>query len=286
MQPPSRTEQDLLDFVDTAAVGLHWVASDGTILWANPADYEALGYSEAEYIGHNIVEFHADRATIDDILRRLAAGERLHNYEARLQCKDGTTRKVLITSSVRFNEAGDFLHTRCFTVDVSRRRPEGQEIQIEALSREVERLSVLASRERGLVESILTQSPHGIIVSDVNGKLTLTNKAAERIWAGSASADSIAGWGQYRAFHADGRPFESTDWSMARALREKVTIEPEEIYIRRFDDSFGILLSGAAPLFAADGQVDGAVVIFADITKFKQQEEELRISSERYLTTL
>lgn len=286
MQPPSRTEKDLLDFVDTAAVGLHWVASDGTILWANPADYESLGYSEAEYIGHNIVEFHADRATIDDILRRLAAGERLNNYEALLRCKDGSTRKVLITSSVRFDEAGDFVHTRCFTVDISHRRPEGLELQIEALSREVERLRVLASRERGLVESILTQSPHGIIVSDVNGKLTLTNKAAERIWAGSASADSIAGWAQYRAFHEDGRPFGPADWSMARALREKEAVEPEEIYIRRFDDSFGVVLGGAAPVFAADGQIDGAVAIFADITKLKQQEEELRISSERYFTTL
>jgi PAS domain S-box-containing protein len=286
MQPPSRTEKDLLDFVDTAAVGLHWVASDGTILWANPADYEPLGYSEAEYIGHNIVEFHADPATIADILRRLTAGERLHNYEALLRCKDGSTRKVVITSSVRFDETGDFLHTRCFTVDVSQRRPEGLEIQIEALSREVERLRVLASRERGLVESILRQSPHGIIVSDVSGKLVLVNTAAERIWAGSASADSIAGWGQYRAFHEDGRPFAPTDWSMARALRDGVTIEPEEIHIRRFDDSPGIVLGGAAPLFATDGKVDGAVAIFADITKFKQQEEELRISGERYLTTL
>jgi hypothetical protein len=45
-----RTEKDLADFVDTAQVGLHWVASDGTILWANPADYEPLGYSGVEYI--------------------------------------------------------------------------------------------------------------------------------------------------------------------------------------------------------------------------------------------
>ena len=117
-----RTEKDLLDFVDTAAIGLHWVASDGTILWANPADYEPLGYSEEEYIGRNIVDFHADADTISDILRRLSAGERLQNYTARLRCKDGSTREVMITSSVRFDETGAFLHTRCFTVDMSRVR--------------------------------------------------------------------------------------------------------------------------------------------------------------------
>ncbi len=151
MADVTRTKQDLLDFVDTAAVGLHWVAQDGTILWANPADYEPLGYVESEYVGLNIVEFHADDATIQDILGRLTAGQRLHNYEARLKCKDGSTRKVLVTSSVKFSETGEFVHTRCFTVDVSSQRPEGVDIQIEALNREVERLSVLASRERGPV---------------------------------------------------------------------------------------------------------------------------------------
>jgi len=46
------------------------------------------------------------------------------------------------------------------------------------------------------------------------------------------------------------------------------------------------LLGGAAPVFRADGELEGAVSIFADITQFKQQEEELRVSAERYFTTL
>ncbi|MET0390563.1 MAG: PAS domain-containing sensor histidine kinase, partial [Polyangiales bacterium] len=117
-----RTEQDLLDFVDTAAIGLHWVAADGTILWANPADHEPLGYSADEYIGRNIADFHADEHVISDILRRLSAGERLSEYSARLRCKDGSMREVLITSSVRFDERQAFVHTRCFTVDVTEKR--------------------------------------------------------------------------------------------------------------------------------------------------------------------
>ncbi|CAN5241353.1 hypothetical protein BH24PSE2_BH24PSE2_18580 [soil metagenome] len=111
-------EQDcLVDFVTTAAMGLHWVAADGTILWANPADYEPLGYEAHEYIGHNITEFHAEPPVIEDILARLTRGDRLHEYEARLRCKDGSTRIVHITSSVLFNDKGEFVHTRCFTRD-------------------------------------------------------------------------------------------------------------------------------------------------------------------------
>jgi PAS domain S-box-containing protein len=125
--PPAfvRSLEHLVDFVDTAAMGLHWVGADGTILWANPADYEPLGYSAGDYIGHNIAEFHADPHVIADILRRLAAGERLNNHEARLRCKDGSVRHVEITSSVLF-EAGPagrkFVHTRCYTHDVTERK--------------------------------------------------------------------------------------------------------------------------------------------------------------------
>src|SRR5688572_33457073 len=97
------TKEQLTDFVETAGVGLHWVTPDGTILWANPADYEPLGYGVDEYIGRNIANFPADPETIADILRRLTGGERLYNYEARLRCKDESIRKVLITSSVRFD---------------------------------------------------------------------------------------------------------------------------------------------------------------------------------------
>ena len=200
MATVERTANDLLDLVDTADVGLHWVAPDGTILWANPADYEPLGYAEAEYVGNNIVEFHAGGEANQDILNRLKSGQRLNNYEARLKCKDGSTRSVLITSSVRCNEQGEFLHTRCFTIDVSNQRPQGVEAQVEALNREVERLRLFASRDRGLVDAVLTQSPYGIIVCDVAGRLMLHNKAAESIWAGSATADAVAEWAKDRAF--------------------------------------------------------------------------------------
>jgi PAS domain-containing protein len=55
-----RTARDMADHLDNGVIGLHWVAADGTILWANQADYEPLGYTHEEYVGHHIGEFHAD----------------------------------------------------------------------------------------------------------------------------------------------------------------------------------------------------------------------------------
>ena len=111
-------ERDLTDFVENATVGLHWVGPDGRIIWANRAELELLGYTEEEYVGRPIAAFHADRPVIEDILQRLTCGEALHEYPARLVCKDGSIKHVLINSSVYFDE-GRFVHTRCFTRNVT-----------------------------------------------------------------------------------------------------------------------------------------------------------------------
>lgn len=116
-----KKQQELEDFFENSVVGLHWVGPDGTILWANRAEMELLGYTADEYIGRHIAEFHADKEVIDDILRRLGRKEKLQGYEARLKCKDGSIRHVLISSSVLW-EHDKFVHTRCFTLDVTERR--------------------------------------------------------------------------------------------------------------------------------------------------------------------
>jgi PAS domain S-box-containing protein len=119
-------EAELTDFLENAVVSMHWVAGDGTILWANRAELSLLGYTRDEYIGHHIAEFHADKNAIEDILHRLTCREELHGYKSRLLCKDGSIRDVRIHSNV-LTENGKFIHTRCFTIDITeQQRSEGR----------------------------------------------------------------------------------------------------------------------------------------------------------------
>ena len=113
-----RSQAELKVFLETASIGLHWVGPDGRILWANPAVYEMLGYRAEEYLGHYISEFHADQRVIEDIFTRLFRDEKLSNYRALLKAKDGSLKTVLIDSSVLWEE-GRFVHTQCFTRDIS-----------------------------------------------------------------------------------------------------------------------------------------------------------------------
>ncbi len=116
-----RSEAQLTDFFENAAIALHWVGPDGTVLRVNQAELEMLGYTREEVVGHHIAEFHADQNAIADILQRLTAGKVLQSYEARLRCKDGSIKYVNINSSV-YRESGKFIHTRCFTHDITERR--------------------------------------------------------------------------------------------------------------------------------------------------------------------
>ena len=131
-----QSQQDLQDFVEHATIGLHWVGPDGMILWANSAELELLGYSRDEYVGHHIAEFHADPPVIEDVLQRLTRNEELHNYAVRLRHKDGSIRHVLISSNVLWRD-GQFIHTRCFTHDITELKgaEEAQQRQLDGLKR-------------------------------------------------------------------------------------------------------------------------------------------------------
>lgn len=117
----NKTERALKDYFENASIGLHWVDAKGVVIWANPAELKMLGYAPHEYIGHHISEFHASRQGIEDILTRLTNKEQIKNYEASLICKDGRIKHVSINSSVMW-EGEKFIHTRCFTVDITQER--------------------------------------------------------------------------------------------------------------------------------------------------------------------
>jgi PAS domain S-box-containing protein len=149
-----RNEANLRDFLENASVGIHWVDAKGIIVWANRAELEMLGYSREEYFGHHISEFHVDDNTIDDILKRLSGGETLNNYEAGLRHKDGSIRYGLINSNVLW-EDDNFVHTRCFTRDITERK-QAEEKLFMAERRAVEEYQALLSRIVPLAQTLGT----------------------------------------------------------------------------------------------------------------------------------
>jgi PAS domain S-box-containing protein len=170
-----RSQEELADFFENATVGLHCVAPSGIILEVNRAELEMLGYDREEYVGHNIAEFHADKEAIEGILRHLSSRETLVDYPAKLRAKDGSIKDVLVNSNV-LCEGDRFIHTRCFTRDITEpKRLEDERNQLlvrERMARsEAERAAEMVRRLQRVTDTALSHLTLDELLTEMLGRL-------------------------------------------------------------------------------------------------------------------
>jgi two-component system, cell cycle sensor histidine kinase and response regulator CckA len=249
------SETELTDFFDAATVALHWVGEDGTILRANQAELDLLGYESDEYVGHHISEFHVDRPVIDDVLRQLLAGEVLREYPARLRCKDGRIKDVLIDSSV-YRHQGRFVHSRCFTRDVT--------------------LEKQAHEATARLAAIVSSSSDAIVGKTLDGVVTSWNAAAERSFGYSAA--EMIGQSVYRLIPEE---LHDAERAVLGRLRRGEAVElTESERVRKDGERIWIALS-VSPIRDSTGVIIGAASVKRDITDRKKAEVELRQNQEQ-----
>jgi PAS domain S-box-containing protein len=245
-------EKEFTDFMENAAEGLHKVAADGTILWANKAELAMLGYQWEEYVGHHIAEFHVDRAVIESILDRLTNGETIYDQPARLRCRDGRIKHVLIHSNGLF-EGGQLRYTRCFTRDATERHQRDQ---------------ALMQRDRMLLNAPVAAA----LLSGPDLVLELANRrfcelAGRSDIEGKAFADAfpdLHGSELARLLHqvqATGEPFSGGEVRMVTGRGDPLR------------DRF--LTINLEPLKQTNGAVDSIVFVAVDVTEHVRNRQVL-----------
>jgi PAS domain S-box-containing protein len=245
-----RSEEQLADFFDNASTPLHWVGEDGSILRVNQAELDMLGYERGEYVGRHIAEFHVDQPVIEDILTRLLGGEVIHSYPARLRCKDGAIKDVLIDSSA-YQPDGRFMHTRCFTRDVT--------------------LEKQAQEAAARLAAVVSSSSDAIISKTLDGVITSWNAAAEQIFGYSAS--EMVGQSIFRLIPEE---LHDSERFILDHLRKGEVVEfSESERIRKDGTRIWISLS-VSPVRDASGAIIGAASIKRDITEWRLLAENLR----------
>jgi PAS domain S-box-containing protein len=264
-----RSEASLRDFVETATIGLHWVGPDGIILWANQAAMDLLGYAHEEYIGHHVAKFYADEPVLADIAARLKRRETLREYEARLRHKDGSIRHVLLDSSVLF-EDGKFVHTRCFSRDITDRK------RAEAQFQESER------RFREMIDAL----PAAIYTTDAEGRLQHFNPAAAELSGRIPDLGTDRWCVTWKLFRPDGTPLPHDECPMAVALKEGRAATGEEFIAERPDGKRRWIAPYPTPLRDAQGRVVGGINMLLDVTERKRAEEYVYRRTAQFETLL
>lgn len=268
-----QSEEELADFFENATIGLHWVGADGVILRANQAELNMLGYEPKEYIGRSIREFHADEDVICDILNRLQAGEKLRDFPARMRSKDGSLKQVLIDSSVLWKE-GRFVHTRCFTRDVTEHKR--HEAILAAQKRVLELLvqgAPLPDVLDALCEAIEEHSQQKLIAT-----VLLMDKDGQRLRSTAGRRAPVA-----YAHGIDGAEIGPCAGSCGTAAyrREQVIVsdiatDPLWADYRELALSHGLLACWSTPFFSSQGKVLGTFAVYSP-TPRKPSPEELRL---------
>ncbi len=257
------SQMQLTDFVENATIGMHWVGSDGRILWANQAELDLLGYDRGEYIGHLISEFHTERFVIEDILDRLMRNETLNSYPSQLRAKDGSIRSVLINSNVLW-ENGEFIHTRCFTRDVTHQVDAEQERQrAENFLRET--LRSLEFQKFALDQSAI------VAITDCQGVITEINEQFCQI--SQYSREELIGK-THRIINSGFHPPEFFQKLWATIASGKVW--QGEIKNRAKDGSFYWVATTIVPGLESTGIPSKYLSIRFDITQRKEAEEKIR----------
>lgn len=268
----SQSQKELKDFVENASVGLHWVGPDGKIIWANKHELDSLGYKENEYIGHHISEFHHSQEKINDILTRLGNNDTIRSYEAQLKCKDGSIKHVLISSNVYF-EDGKFIHTRCFTKDITEKKKLELEIQ------EGEKALREAERQRwATFRHLLDKLPAGAYTCDEKGLITYYNEKAVEVWGREPKLnDPLDRYcGSFKLFIGDEAVQHESCW-MAKALLTQEEYNGKEVIVEQPNGNRITVLAHANPIYDDSNNLIGAVNVLVDINERKKIENYLNI---------
>jgi len=239
--------EQLKDFIENAAVAMHWLAENGTIIWANRAELELLGYGREEYVGHNIAEFHLDQPVIADILNRLKHNEEIRGSEARLRCKDGSVRYVSIHSSV-YREDGRFVHTRGITLDIGEQKK--------------------TAELHGWLSAVVQSSDDAILSKDLDGIILSWNPGAQRIFG--YTAEEIVGK-HISTLAAPDRADEVSN-ILERLVRGE-RIDPYETERKTKDGKIVTVSLSVSPIRDSAGAIIGAAKVARDVTEKKRLSE-------------
>ena len=267
LREANRTSRESLALLDSlfgsAPVGLAIVDRDLRYVRLNEALAELHGVPIEQHLGRTATEVLGEFGVQVDQLRRrvLETGEPVFGADigGALEGREGEQHWAVNYYPVRGAE-GQVVGVGSIVVDITDRR----------------RTQALLDDQRHFFEAVLENLTDGIVACDTDGRLTVFNRAMQRLH-GIPSRDVSAGrWREhYDLFHADGvtrlRPHEEP---LQRALRGE-DVRDEEIVIVPKRGGRRVAVHNGQAITDEGGRRLGAVVALHDVTQRKAAESRL-----------
>lgn len=282
----------LATIVENSSDAIIGEALDGSIITWNRAAELMFGYTEAEALGKPLAPLLVPHELFwedEELLARVARGERGPSMETRRIRKDGRLIDVAITCSFIRESNGTILGAAKLMHDISdRKRAEEYLKEFNAtLELQVSERTSELSRVAGLLQAVLDASSEvSIIATNKNGQVVVFNRGAERL-LGYSAADVLMSKSPDH-FHLQ-EEIDKRCLELEAELERKVSaeevfyIKPDmgvaEIrqwtYVRRDGSHVPVSLVVTA-IRTAEGDLIGHLGMAEDITERLRINEELQ----------
>ena len=234
----------------------------GLIQTWNRGAERLYGYIAGDVIGRHIsLLIPADRQIEEaDILARILRGERIPPFETVRVRKDGSSVHISLSVSPIVDEGGHVIGASKIARDITERK----------------RIEQSLHEHRRHNELILESAGDGIYGIDSRGRSTFVNPAAAQLlgW----TPDELRGASMHRILHhshPDGTPYPAEECPIYAALQDgHVHASDSEVFWKR--DGTSIPVDYVSTPIWDEGRIQGAVVVFKDITERKRTEQHIR----------
>ncbi|MFN8179006.1 MAG: PAS domain-containing protein [bacterium] len=243
------------------------------IVWVNRGFTRLTGYELEEVVGKvpgSILQGPAtDPETVAYMRRQIRAQE---GFEVEILNYHKTGRPYWISSEVRPVRGPDGCVSRFIAIqsDATKRRADAEEMQ-----RQHERTEALAralEREKAVLLGIISTIPHAVFWKDRESRYLGCNDTFCRLAGMERSEDLVGKTDQDCPWRAQAADYVRDDREVIESGEPKLDIEEE---LDRADGRTSVILTSKVPLRNADGEVEGVLGVFADITEMKDLEREL-----------
>ena len=140
---------------------------------------------------------------------------------------------------------------------------------------EREMLMTQLAYERARLETLMINTPAGMILTDGEGNIILSNAMAGRLLGEKVHGSAINMTSGYQICHLDGSPLTASELPIAKAVLQGQRSNNLEAVLHRANGSEIVILINAGPVYDARQQMVGAVMMFQDITQLKDVEQAL-----------
>jgi PAS domain S-box-containing protein len=255
LSAPAGGATELAAIVASAEDAIFSKSLDGTILTWNAAAERIYGYTAAEAIGRSVsILLPDDRPNeVEQILRRLRAGERVAQFETKRVCNDGTVIDVSLTVSPVKDVTGAVVGAATIARDITEKRvaqAQGEELasivsashdarrKLEAQLRQSQKVEAIGSLATGVAHdfnNVLTviRAASGILLSQVTDEVArdLARQIDQAALHAAALTGQLLAFGRQQILRPEPTDLndvvESTLRMAGRLISERIRVEAE-----------------------------------------------------------